>query len=117
MRDKPRRLPWRHCSTVWNGCVCARDAHNDDRHVWFNTLDGTMVDPARYPARVAAPSDGLDVARLAVAMSYVERTMQYAMGVKAPDDGPPDEWYDGYARNVAKRYAALATTGQETTDD
>jgi hypothetical protein len=59
MRDKPRRLPWRHCSTVWNGCVCARDAHNDDRHVWFNTLDGTMVDPARYPARVAAPSDGL----------------------------------------------------------
>jgi hypothetical protein len=76
-------------------------------------IAGQMLDAAR----VAAPSDGLDVARLAVAMSYVERTMQYAMGVKAPDDGPPDEWYDGYARNVAKRYAALATTGQETTDD
>jgi hypothetical protein len=91
MRDKPRRLPWRHCSTVWNGCVCARDAHNDDRHVWFNTLDGTMVDPARYPARVAAPPDehthypATDVTGTVFSYTHPAPVCPYC--VAAPSDG------------------------------
>jgi len=43
------------CQAIWNGCRCGRKPHEDDRHVWMNSLDGyAAVDPARYPARAAS---------------------------------------------------------------
>lgn len=55
--DQTRADSIAYCSTIWNGCECRRAPHDDDRHVWTNTLDyGRAVDPALYPPALA-PAD------------------------------------------------------------
>ena len=61
---------------------------------------------------VTLTREPLDVARLAVAIRKVERENDLRsdtdLGIK-PMEGPPPHWYEGYAAEVAREYAALAS--------
>jgi hypothetical protein len=53
-------------------------------------------------------TDELDIVHLATALRFAEQSNADRMGVVGPaDDGPPPEWYVGYATAVAREYARL----------
>ena len=49
------------CSAIWNGCRCARRRHEGGGHVWRNSLDGDLVDPAHYPPLATDTALGVEV--------------------------------------------------------
>ena len=74
--------------------------------------DADAIVAALAQQGVTLTREPLDVARLAVAIRKVERENDLRsdtdLGVK-PMEGPPPHWYEGYAAEVAREYAALAS--------
>lgn len=100
------------CSAIWNGCKCDRYPHEGNGHVWRNTLDGDLVDPALYPsaahidALTAAP---LDEERLTAALHRVGHVLngEGSCDNVEGDDCLGPEWHRRDAADIAREYARV----------
>lgn len=79
-------------------------ADKDGRH----TVQTSTIRAWVRAALASSPAPaGLDVERLAKALRAAEQMNTDRLGIKGPaDEGPPPEWYLGYAAATAHWYAA-----------